>query len=966
MFSGVPLRHRLPNPPALFVGRERETTWLTDAVKRAPVTVVHGPGGLGKTVLFLHTLHKRFARRVSRILFVPVRTGASAEEILQQVLGALTEARGEGEIDWEAIQGDVEALTAEVIDAAESGPWWVLLDDLHHGEPYDVENLLGRLARYARKSRWMITTRMDPRITEPSVMSLGLGAMAAEELESLARSWGAPPAAPSDDLLTRAVHVAAGSPWLLQQCLATGRAEPAFTREDLLGGLSTSAGQLLEVLSVLEVALPEELIARMVPLPSAEERAELVRRGLVEHRAEGLRAHEVVRGVLQAPGAGGDAARWRRVAGPILLKTEASAIAVEGVRLLLDDSQIDEVVAFLDERAERLIETGYAPRLWKLLEPRADERLAGWRVRCATALGNPTALYKVQQPRGATPQERVEWAHTLFMQGQIEDARAIAEEIREQAREPRDRFEGGLLAARCLAVRGDTVAAKRELEGVPTPDADAVARRDAALAMLLGGTPAGAEAAALGDALRRDLGELSVSTQREVAFGAAYGYRAEGKLTDASGLLRTVQTSPTGSLLHHFEARRALWLRAVIQLDRGDLAGAQQSLERLEPYLRGPSLLRPYVMATQITLQIAQGRLDDLERILADVRQEAVLFATGDCLLEVHALHVHLASLRAEREERLEPPGASTREAELLHLRQVEHLVLRGDHPPAASLERIAEQAGRGIRPLCRAVLARVALLRGDPHTALSEASQGVRDANESGHRLRAAEARQVQCEILVELGRTVELAAAARELRALAEQLPSARFAFEAELLEMLAADEPDLAELEDIAGRPDVAPAASRRARLLLGGEPAHDALDARLVERVRQRPGWRAPQLVSELPPSESGQWHVGWGLDEPHRRVWLPGGRWIDFSKRPLHWRILEAIAAHGGTASKEEIVLAVWEEPEYHPLRHDTRLQVAVRKLRELLEDTPSEPRRLVTTEDGYAFEGQVRRLCMAC
>ena len=47
---------------------------------------------------------------------------------------------------------------------------------------------------------------------------------------------------------------------------------------------------------------------------------------------------------------------------------------------------------------------------------------------------------------------------------------------------------------------------------------------------------------------------------------------------------------------------------------------------------------------------------------------------------------------------------------------------------------------------------------------------------------------------------------------------------------------------------------------------------------------------------------------------------------------------------------EQLVRDVWDV-DYHPLRHDNRLQSAIRKLRMLLDD----PSRIETREDGYAL-----------
>ena len=48
-----------------------------------------------------------------------------------------------------------------------------------------------------------------------------------------------------------------------------------------------------------------------------------------------------------------------------------------------------------------------------------------------------------------------------------------------------------------------------------------------------------------------------------------------------------------------------------------------------------------------------------------------------------------------------------------------------------------------------------------------------------------------------------------------------------------------------------------------------------------------------------------------------------------------------------------VVMSVWQADEYHPLRHDNRLRLAVRKLRKRVEADPSRPAWIETLEDGY-------------
>jgi DNA-binding response OmpR family regulator len=91
-----------------------------------------------------------------------------------------------------------------------------------------------------------------------------------------------------------------------------------------------------------------------------------------------------------------------------------------------------------------------------------------------------------------------------------------------------------------------------------------------------------------------------------------------------------------------------------------------------------------------------------------------------------------------------------------------------------------------------------------------------------------------------------------------------------------------------------------------------------------------------------------------------RAWLPDGRVVDLSRHPVQLGLLACLAARGGRATKEDLVLAVWEVREYHPLYHDNRLHAAIRKLRVQIEDDPSAPLRVVTESDGYALGGVFR------
>jgi DNA-binding winged helix-turn-helix (wHTH) protein len=88
------------------------------------------------------------------------------------------------------------------------------------------------------------------------------------------------------------------------------------------------------------------------------------------------------------------------------------------------------------------------------------------------------------------------------------------------------------------------------------------------------------------------------------------------------------------------------------------------------------------------------------------------------------------------------------------------------------------------------------------------------------------------------------------------------------------------------------------------------------------------------------------------------VWDARGS-IDLVPHPTPHRLLAALLARG-EADKESLVVSVWGERDYHPLRHDNRLQATMHKLRRLLGDEGAVARRVRTTEGGYALVGRVR------
>lgn len=191
---------------------------------------------------------------------------------------------------------------------------------------------------------------------------------------------------------------------------------------------------------------------------------------------------------------------------------------------------------------------------------------------------------------------------------------------------------------------------------------------------------------------------------------------------------------------------------------------------------------------------------------------------------------------------------------------------------------------------------------------------------------------------------------ALARELDELSSRLGSARHKARAGLLLALQAGPQGLAEVERLAGASGLSE-ASRRARALLGDETSLDQLDQRIIGAMREL--LTPPEVLLRRPGGPR------WGLHLPSQSVFRDDGAWVDLAGGSTHFPLLDALRAQGGRATKEQLVVAVWQERSYHPARHDNRLHTAVRKLRRLIEPEAT-PRLLLTEEDGYSLGGTVR------
>ncbi len=934
--SRIRLEHRLPNGPALFLGRERELDWLSGALGRGPVVVLTGPGGIGKTALALRLVHERFESQVGRTLYFGIRPGQPTAQLRFDLVRILRQST-HTELDLGEIADDPEALIEAAIDIAEEHALWVVLDDAHHADATEMGELLTRLASYARQSRWLVTSLVEPTTRALAGQILALRGLPMAELISLANELSR---GHEHVDVHRAVAAAAGSPWFLQQYIAAGETGVQLSRERLLENLGDRAEAFLQTLGLLQVPFPEDVLRQLTDVPDATILCALERRALLHRDPSGLRLHDVVSGWLSTPGP----SEQERVAG-VLASIGGPAALVEATRLYRNAGALDALVALLDAHVDAIFAEAQAPRLWAVIGELRDPRVVRHQLRCAAEMGNPTALGAVQQPYSTGPRERLAWAATLYAQGEVAQAQALVGPL-ETAAGGAVAVEATLLRARCLLHEAKPERAIAALAELEPEDPALVLRRDAlsARAHVMVRHPKAETAIA-------ELRRRTEATEGEALHDLAVALYEFGRPESAEELLEQLASTPRGGSASLLVARSALLFRARIRLERGDLVDAVALLDAVRPYVRSASLLRPRVFELDATRKLAVGDLDELAPLLETAASEA---RSIDRRLElrIDTLRDRFALLRGERPPKGSSPlydiaGAPEAEASSL----VKQRRSRRHGIPTSRALAPSSVAGKVEAHL---LAADEALIGGHLRLAVEAAGAAVQTAARAGLRLLELDASLVLADAVLVAGPRAAHEAAIQDLVDRNRGIGSARVRLAVELHQRF--DEPSV--LERIACLFHVAPTSARRARALLGGAPPLDAVDTLVIDAVRAL----EPSLVVRTMLGETGpHWRSGWGLDLRRRQVWLGDGRVVDLKNKALPWKLLLAfVNERGDPVSKEALVLGVWEERSYHPARHDPRVRMSVRKLREILEDDASTPAKLLTAETGYRLGGVVR------
>lgn len=596
------------------------------------------------------------------------------------------------------------------------------------------------------------------------------------------------------------------------------------------------------------------------------------------------------------------------------------------------------------KRFDEWLKAAAAPALFRALETFPADGTGRYRLRLASILSTREALEAMDSSLVVDPETELLYARVLMLRGALDEA---LERVDRASTSEVEVCSVALLRAEILGGQGKFSDAVEVLRRLQVNDEFSALQRDAHLGRYLQLAGAVEDARALVQDLEPRIacwsGEDAKRAVRAVLFVLG-NHQVERARELADRLVR--ETS--GADRFTFTGRQARFACGFLEIELGRLRDSRRRLSELLQWEVPGLRLHAAISYGMARCCLIAGDSAELEELL----EERAHRGQPDLSLGFEALAVDLARIRA-REPEDTPPGQ-----------------IRGPEPWASNLRlayarhraRWARAGSELIDPeaaigpeqtgLAQIAVAEDALAKGEDARARRWAREARQYFSERGFFARAGEAAVVEADHIVIHGAE----RMTREVRQTLDRLREAEpFKDLLALNEWALGTERRPSVLAQLSSRAATEQPAVRRARALLGYPASLDRIDQRWVEAVRERLTWR---VYCPAPPNDAVA--PSWGFDAMHQVVWRSERVDVDLSRYPLLTRILTVLCEER-RANKEELIVGAWDEPEYHPLRHDNRLRVAIRKLRQLVESEPSKPEMILWDGEGsYLLSGDFR------
>ncbi len=631
------------------------------------------------------------------------------------------------------------------------------------------------------------------------------------------------------------------------------------------------------------------------------------------------------------------------------VRSEDPSTAIEALGELRRAGHIDRMISALEESLPRWLSLGFGGAVIEALDGMVQASIRPYRLRCALEVGDTTMLHQCDEPPADELPQRFDWGALLAQAGSYERAAAVFQGVIERAGARRGLADTARLElARCLLNLDKRQEGLAALEEISDEDPGRRARRDAlrGCAFATGGNSLQARECI--DQVLELLPSLPRKDRISAGLQAAKALYRLGQPRACGSCLEQVFNLGEGQKLRADTSLDARLLLALNCFDRGDIPRCIAELAALIPFSSTQPYLRPFVFGVKTELALLLGDGETASAALASLQAEAGSPEMETALMYFQS-ELHLLLGRppppAPPKATLESPASSQEHLSLLTQRRV---ALRHQEGPAGEPVLGPPTDHVEIRFAQRHLEVDATTLAGATG-ALRLAQRALDEVRNGGLVRREAEALATLAELHLLAG-SAAWPPLVQELAALATRLTSARYQARADLLLALQQGPAALASLERLAG--SGVSESSRRARALLGDDAPLDRIDRLVVEAMRAH--LPLPSVVIRRADAPR------WGLHEGAIALWRDDGAWIDLSGNAIHWKLLGALRNHGGQATKEQLVRAIWGERSYHPGRHDNRLHTTVRKLRKQIEVDPTAPRLVLTEDGGYRLGGLLR------
>lgn len=927
--KSVPLRLRVPKPPHRFVGRRSDLSRLRETVESGNVAIVTGLPGIGKSSLVRAFIHEEPTHE-SRALYVSFKGPDDAGTAIVELARVVSSAHA-GE--WVKIPDgtDVDVLIESTLEICERGAYRVVIDDFHHVEE-TLERVLVAASRHATRSAWIATSRAFPRHPDLKKQTIKLESLGDEDLLTLARAQ-----LPSEDELRLGQIVAAsqGSPGALFREVFGPQRDDASSLPWV--GASAAARRVAELLAVVEVPLDRGDLEAIVG-DAAVGTEELERRGIVA-LGFGVELTPAVAALVSQD--------WRTETRAHLPTSTLEALSssaspptrLVAIRLALHRGEPDLAHRFAVLSLEALFDAGLARELFDLLAGRVEPSLRELRLIAADASNSDEALaWAATVPRPESIRARLAWASARALMGEAGAALEEARLVSEIARDPLDQSACALLIARVSRLKNAPREGIAALETAPPVDDIAVmARRWALLGVLhaLDSNEAAAHVALT--RAQQDVARVAEGKRLFVFALIASAHLLLGSLRRCREVLDAARES-----IPRIRAT-SWWMKqsALVSLEGGDvesaLRWAESTLSSKHHLRRDAMVARQIKLRAHLALGSREASRLALESLFVDADRSEAEGSQWTSVAAAYAAHVlgdatMEGVLPAEGDEG--PPARMLRACQAMFQRR------RGTQVPASrygALDRTDKDP----------IDVRIVELRqrAEEHLLLCEYREAEPYLEEAQRLARLHGWVLLEADVICLRGDLAYLAGGSATAAAieLVRLIDTPRFRAEGELFRLASAKMLDVSAFAALAALDD-SPIAARRARAIAYGDvQIDDAVDRAFVEEVRRR---SSNQTDQEVPRSTRSI-----ALDEGTKEAVLGGGSLrIDFNRHDQLWRLLVSLVSKE-SATKEELVRAGWDT-DYHPLRDDGRLRVALGRLRKML-NVPGGVTLVSTGQSGY-------------